>query len=73
MENIGASERKYISETIDSIFLQIEKSVEKDLNNGGDGCTERVINDSKFSVDDVLNGAPLDLYGKSYAKKEVFC
>jgi hypothetical protein len=57
-----------INTVVEDVFKEIEQRVDYDLKKGGDGCTERVINDSKYSVDDVLSGSPLYYNGKSYNK-----
>lgn len=70
MEKINISDEKSaeISQVIDSMFLEIEKKVISNLENGGDGCTERVINGAKFGVDEILDGFPLRLFDNLYHK-----
>ncbi|MGH1462882.1 MAG: hypothetical protein ACRBB6_12685 [Neptuniibacter sp.] len=64
-EQITSTSSSAVLKKMESFFASINKSVYEDLDNGQDGCTGRIINDSKHHIDDVINNKSIRIAGRN--------
>lgn len=64
---LSKEQESLINSSVATGFKSITESVMYDLDNGGDGCAERIENSAKRDIDKILkNGIKIHLYGESY-------
>lgn len=47
-------------------FNEIDDRIIRNLNKGGDGCTQRIINGAENDIADILDETPMEIDGSLY-------
>jgi hypothetical protein len=54
------------NQEIDAMFSRVRENITNNLDNGGDGCTSRIVNEAKYSIGDLLDVESVEIDGEIY-------
>lgn len=55
-----------VANIVREAFNEIDERIIKNLNKGGDGCTQRIINGAENNIADILDETPMEIDGVLY-------